>query len=253
MTRDLQGRDYEDLNRKGAEAAEPVGKANGLGFAENFAAKVGKQHEPEAPAAAPTAQAPAAEAAAPAAEVGAPASAPAADVAAPAAAHESREGGRGEAAPGTAPAPAGKKPAAALGKISMSGKSKGASDPIAKVAVGEKLTLVAPGNEVGSWTADGVDIGTGSEIKWQAPATAGGRVIRFETNAGGSANLVVMIIAPSDVEFKKLGDVPSAAVDHAGVGMFLQVTVNPADVSFDELEWLEKPGPAEETAGQFTS
>lgn len=179
---------------------------------------------------------------------------------------EPREGGEGAAAgtpgagsPGAAPAaaapPAAGRPGA-LGKINVSGKSKAALEPISKVAVGEKVTFTGP--EEGTWTIDGAEAGSGRSFEWTAPDMAGGRVVRFEPfltspNTGKSTNTIVLVVAPSAVEFKKLGDVPSAGVGMAGVGMFLQVTVKPEDVSFEDVEWRERPGPAEGASGYFAA
>lgn len=235
MTFDRSRRDHEQT-RPSVEAVEPaVGKMSGLGASEVFAGEAAH---------------------------GNPASAGA----------QNREAGKGEAAGKGEPGKGGAKPDAgsaagappagarpgALGKITVTGKSKAAGEPISKVAVGEKVTMLAPGGEIGAWTVDGADVGTGNELKWTAPETPGGRVVRFEAdlsgpNTGKSTSTIVLVAAPTEVDFKKMGDVPSAGVGMAGVGMFLQVTVNPVDVSFEDVEWLERPGPAEEPSGYFAA
>ncbi len=63
----------------------------------------------------------------------------------------------------------------------------------------------------------------------------------------------MLVLAPSKLDFKKIGDVPATGPGLAGVGMTLQLTVGADSVSFGNAEWLERPGPAENVTGYFAA
>lgn len=182
----------------------------------------------------------------------------------PSAMAASKEGGGGEPAGGPAgpagPAAPGNGPAkgASAGKIKVQSEkgAKGAQESMAKLGVGEKATFTA--QEEGSWRIDQTDIGTGQSVEWTAPDTGTVKNLVFEPfltspNKNTQASLPVLVLAPSKVDFKKVGDVPATGPGMAGVGMTLQVTIGPDTVSFGNAEWLEKPGPAEGVSGYFAS
>lgn len=172
---------------------------------------------------------------------------------------EGKEGGEGAAAPAPAAPATPQAPAGGIGpaKIQVSGKSKGAKNATPTIAIGEEVTFSA--SEEGSWTMEGTqDLGSGQTITWTAPDTGGARVLRFEPNLTSpnkhkSTSIGVLIAAPSKLDFKKIGDLPSAGPDMAGVGMQVQVTVGPEDASFEQVSWREKAGPAENVTGYFAA
>ncbi|MBL0214061.1 MAG: hypothetical protein IPQ07_09260 [Myxococcales bacterium] len=172
------------------------------------------------------------------------------------------EGGGGSAAPAAAPAPAA--PGGAKGKGGSAGKitvqseksAKGATESTAKFGVGEKATFSA--EEEGTFRLDDGEIGRGQSVDWTAPSTLALRNLVFEPyltspNKDKRSSLPVMVVQPSTVDFKKVGDVPATGPNMAGVGMTLQVSIGPDSVSFGNAEWLEKPGPAEGVSGYFAA
>ena len=168
--------------------------------------------------------------------------------------HARAEGGEGSAV--TTNANASTHKTASGGKITLtSSGATGSANNIPRVGVGQKVTFGATAE--GAWTIDGAEAGTGQSIEWTASDVATIRNVAFEpgpsADKNARASLPVFVIAPSKLDFKKLGDVPATGPGMAGVGMTLQVTVGPDDVSFGNAEWLERPGPAENVTGYFAA
>jgi hypothetical protein len=160
------------------------------------------------------------------------------------------EGGKGEQGPGNP----GKGAKGSAGAITATTDSGAFTGGIANISVGTKVKFSA--KEEGRWRIDQQDLGQGQSVDYEAPETATMGNVVFEPyedskNKGTQASMPVLIVAPTGVEFKKLGDVPSAGPGLAGVGMTAEVTLGPKLVKFDQVEWLEKPSGPEGVSGYF--
>lgn len=160
------------------------------------------------------------------------------------------EGGKGEQGPSN-PGKGGKGSAGAITATMDSGAFTGG---IANISVGTKVKFSA--KEEGRWRIDQQDLGQGQAVDYEAPETATMGNVVFEPyddskNKGTQASMPVLIVAPTSIEFQKLGDVPSAGPGLAGVGMTASMTLGPKLVTFDKVQWLEKPSGPEGVSGYF--
>lgn len=117
-----------------------------------------------------------------------------------------------------------------------------------RFGVGEMVIFTA--NKPGDWRASGGSPGDAfgtDELGWQAPAVPGSYTITF-TAEGQTVSMTVRVLAPETMTFIKVGERPPASAP-VGVVMDCDISFGPRDVSFDAIEWLEKPGPAERATG----
>ena len=117
------------------------------------------------------------------------------------------------------------------------------------VGVGERVQLTGDGE--GAWQATratGAATGAGATFAWQAPDQPGAVTISHEREGHPAQTVQMTVVAPQRADFRKLYDVPQ---EPAGVGMVTNLTFQPNTVSFDNAEWLEQPGSAENLSGYF--
>ncbi|MEQ9290062.1 MAG: DUF4157 domain-containing protein [Cyclobacteriaceae bacterium] len=123
------------------------------------------------------------------------------------------------------------------------------------VAVGEVVDF--KGNMPGDWTADKGDPanrGANNDFKWTAPNRAATAKITLEFKAmtKKEASVNMNVVEPDAVVGTKISDVNDGFRDgYAGVGMEVQFTYRPLNVSFGNIKVKEVSGPATNVSGYY--
>lgn len=135
----------------------------------------------------------------------------------------------------------------------MASAPDGSDDSRTVVGPGEAVLFKA--NRRANWhTSSGTPMSTESgrrKFEWQAPSTPGKSTITA-TPVGRRApcSITITTIEPWSIMFNKIEEL-SYAAGMAGAGMRLDAEFAPDNVSFQNLQWLELPGPATEVNGFF--
>ena len=130
--------------------------------------------------------------------------------------------------------------------------ASGAKENRWTVGVGEEVTFSATGGESGDWTASGgkETTGTGPSLVWHAPGTAGQFTIKLKT-AKGEATKSIAVVVPTGVKFTIYKEYGPDRDNWMGAGMWLDMQLDPLNVSFNNVTIKEKPGGAHGLSGYF--
>lgn len=164
-----------------------------------------------------------------------------------------------DAGPGDAAPPAEVPPVAAAPCAITSEATAHAPDKTAdtRTTIGVCETIVfSVGGQLANWSADSgwpsARIGRAS-FEWAAPEQPGTSKITATIPATGqTCTLDMTVVAPSDITMRRT-NVLAYAAGSAGAGMQLEVRVQPRNVNFGWVSFLEDPGPATGVTGYFAA
>jgi hypothetical protein len=149
----------------------------------------------------------------------------------------------------TAPAPT---PGCTISSATIESAPDGTADNRPKVGIHEAVELTT--GAAANWTASaGTPAAATAKdpFVWTAPDTAGTATIHATSSAPAAAcSIALTVVTPASLKFsKKSEDAYAAGVE--GAGMRCDVDVQPLDVSFAHVAWLEVPGPAAHVTGYW--